>query len=122
MPTGIVWIPVGGPDLDDPIITRRVPHTYHYPDGTGCLTLRENSFYMEAPMPLQPIRAKGTLELLPNQNMRYGILDPERGWIGPIDFVWIGDTLKVEDFEYSYSWRIVWYLYWVRQTDKRRQS
>ena len=36
------------------------------------------------------------------------------GRITPIDFVWIGDTLKIENFEYSYSWNIVWDLYWVR--------
>ena len=61
---------VGGDHIDDPLIIRRVPHTYHYPDGTGCLISRENLFYMEAPMPLQHIRAMGTLELLPNQNVR----------------------------------------------------
>lgn len=48
----IVWISVGGPDLNDPIIIRRVPHTYHYPDGAGRLELGEGTFYLDAPMPV----------------------------------------------------------------------
>ena len=62
---------LGGDHIDDPVIIRRVPHTYYYPEGAGSLILREDTFYMEAPMPLQPIRIKGTLESVSESNTTY---------------------------------------------------
>ena len=110
---------LGGDHIDDPVIIRRVPHTYYYPDGAGRLILREDTVYMEAPMPLQPIRIKATLESVSESNTTYWRVENPRGtggyWVGDIfDFVWIGDTLKIEGFELSTSWNITWDLYWVR--------
>ena len=70
-------------------------------------------------MPLQPIRIKGTLESVSESNTTYWRVENPRGvggfLIGDIfDFVWIGDTLKIEGFELSTSWNITWDLYWVR--------
>ena len=109
---------LGGDHIDDPVIIRRVPHTYYYPEGAGSLILREDTFYMEVPMPLQPIRIKGTLESVSESNTTYWRVENPRGvggfLIGDIfDFVWIGDTLKIEDFEWTSS-NITWDLYWVR--------
>ena len=46
---------VGGPDLNDPVIIRRVPTTYFYPAGTGRLDLGEGTFYLDAPMSVRPL-------------------------------------------------------------------
>ena len=48
---------VGGPDLNDPVIIRRVPTTYFYPAGTGRLDLGEDTIYLDAPMSVRPLNS-----------------------------------------------------------------
>lgn len=129
---------VGGPDLDDPIIIRRVPTTYAYPAGTGRLELGEGTFNMEAPLLRHPIHIRGhftaveemfrrpgddlpyghyktldeeiTSKLVIDVRYESGILVPE---YGRYPYEWIGDTLKLD------YWRLwnpvyIYELYWTR--------
>ena len=110
---------LGGDHIDDPVIIRRVPHTYYYPEGAGSLILTEDTVYMDAPMPLQPLRIKAYLEFEPESKQTRWRVDNPHGtggyWIGDIfNFVWIEDTLKLEGFELSTSRNITWDLYWKR--------
>ena len=132
---------VGGPDLDDPIIIRRVPHTYHYSDGAGRLELGEGTFYLDAPMPMQPLKYRGYFkaivveetdrtirksfpyryykEVKPGEFTPKLVLDIffPSGYLareyGKFPYEWIGDTLKL-DFWGPLDPMFIWELYWIR--------
>ncbi|MDE0040897.1 MAG: hypothetical protein OXT74_02585 [Candidatus Poribacteria bacterium] len=109
---------LGGDQIGDPVIIRRVPHTYYYPEGAGSLILTEDTVYMDAPMPLQPIRIKAYLEFDPQTKQPRWRVDNPRGHggflIGDLfNFVWIEDTLTLEGFQLL-TQNITWDLYWVR--------
>ena len=115
---------VGGPDLDDPIIIRRVPTTYVCPVGTAQLELGEGTFYLDAPMPVQLLKYRGKFrDIVVEETNRtieksfpyryykevktgeftpklvLGIFFPS-GYLareyGKFPYEWIGDTLKLD--------------------------
>ncbi|MDE0300718.1 MAG: hypothetical protein OXN17_18935 [Candidatus Poribacteria bacterium] len=131
---------VGGPDLDDPVIIRRVPTTYVYPAGTGRLELDEGTFYLDAPLPIRPLKYRGRFKVveeewsridLPSRyykNVDYHKVIPklvidvffEGGGVAPeygrFPYEWIGDTLKLE-FWHPLNPPFVYELYWTREAE-----
>ena len=134
---------VGGPDLDDPIIIRRVPATYVYPAGTGRLELGEGTFYLDAPLPVHPLKYRGRLKAVEEMYRRFGddlpkcyyktvdsdeftpklVMDVyfpksehlEREY-GKYPYEWIGDTLKL-DFWRRFDPAFIYELYWTREAE-----
>lgn len=109
---------LGGDHIDDPVIIRRVPHTYYYPQGAGSLVITEDTLHMDAPMPLQPISIKAYLEFEPESKKTRWRVDNPNGHggflIGDLfNWVWIEDTLKLEGFWFT-NQNITWDLYWKR--------
>ena len=127
---------VGGPDLDDPIIIRRVPTTYVYPAGIGRLELGEGTFYLDAPLSERPLKYRGRFEVveewsgyhLPSlyyKKSNYDKVIPklvfdvyfEGGQSAPeygkYPYEWIGDTLKLE-FWHPLNPPFIYELYWTR--------
>ncbi|MDE0041181.1 MAG: hypothetical protein OXT74_04045 [Candidatus Poribacteria bacterium] len=130
---------VGGPDLDDPIIIRRVPTTYIYPAGTGTLTLGEDTFELDAPLPVHPLKYRGRFKAVEEVYRRFGddlpscyykkvnddeftsklVIDVyyESGHLereyGKYPYEWIGDTLKL-DFWRRWDPVYIYELYWTR--------
>ena len=133
---------VGGPDLDDPVIIRRVPTTYVYPAGTGRLELGEGTFYLEAPIPVAPLKYRGRFKVveemyrtfgddLPSlyyKKVNYDEFTPklvihilfQRGYsaheYGKYPYEWIGNTLKLE-FWHPVESAFIWELYWTREAE-----
>ena len=133
---------VGGPDLDDPIIIRRVPTTYVYPDGTGRLTLGEGTFELDAPLPVHPLKYRGRFKTVEEMYRRWGddiphlyykqinddavtsklVIDVryESGDLatgyGKYPYEWIGDTLKL-DFWRLWDQVYIYELYWTREAE-----
>ena len=130
---------VGGPHLNDPIINRRVRHTYHYQEGVGCLDLGKGSFYLNAPLPVHPLEYKGEFKAVEEMYRRWGddlpglyykeidddalttklLIDVhyETGGVahayGKYPYEWIGDTLKL-DFWRLWNPVYIYELYWIR--------
>ena len=132
---------VGGPDLDDPIIIRRVPTTYAYPAGTGRLELGEGTFYLDAPMPVAPLKYRGRFKAILEEETPRTIEKSfsnryykevklgefrtklvihilfQTGYsaheYGRFPYEWIGDTLKLE-FWHPLESTFIWELYWTR--------
>ena len=117
---------IGGPDLDDPVIIRRVSHTFHYPSGIGSLVFDGSSIVMDAPMELQPIFIEGRFKTEIKERARYyspvphleiaadyrddgTLIDNYRSHL----YWWLGNTLKIEYRTFP-EWHIVWDLYWER--------
>ena len=128
---------VGGPDLGDPIIIRRVPTTYVYPAGTGRLELGEGTFYLDAPMPVRPLEYRGRFKVVEEEwsridlpslyykKINYDKVIPklvidvyyEGGGVAPeygkYPYEWIGETLKLE-FWHPLNPPFIYELYWNR--------
>ena len=138
---------VGGPNLDDPIIIRRVPTTYVYPDGTGTLTLGEDTFEFDAPLPVHPLKYRGRFKAVEEMYRRFGDDLPkcyykeidddalttklvinvhyETGGVahgyGKYPYEWIGDTLKL-DFWRLWDPVFIYELYWTRDNTSGANS
>lgn len=128
---------VGGPDLDDPIIIRRVPTTYVYPAGTGRLTLGEGTFELDAPLPVHPLKYRGRFKAVEEMYRRWTDDLPGRYYkkvnydevtsklvihisgysaheYGRYPYEWIGDTLKLDFWRGDWDPMFIYELYWTR--------
>lgn len=130
---------VGGPDLDDPIIIRRVPTTYVYPAGIGRLELGEGTFYLDAPLPVRPLKYRGRFKVVEEwssydipslyyKKVDYDKVTPKLVMevyfpksehlareYGKYLYEWIGETLNLE-FWHPLNPPFIYELYWTRDT------